>query len=267
MMALLPNSAPALKSVEAAPPSAVQNLPSSSHHELPTRLKGAGSSRRTAVQRLLPHCRNELSPCTPDAPESDEVPAGNAEMLPPALMAYRKVAEGCRPRPPSHKPELPAPLPPTAMAEEPGPGRRMPCRSNTCRAEPSRTNRPAPAGSRKPPRSSNELETPHTHTHTHARNAAAQCRRGAPDPGEEPAGCAASAAANAAAALPPRRGARRVRRPAAVQCRRTTAVPKRAKAAAVLPPQARCPQGAPPAAAQCCQKLYRLKPRRPTPTP
>jgi hypothetical protein len=113
----------------------------------------------------------------------------------------------------------------------------MPCRSNTCRAEPSRTNRPAPAGSRKPPRSSNEPETPHTHTHTHARNAAAQCCRGAPDPGEEPAGCAASAAANAAAALPPRRGARRVRRPAAAQCRRTTAVPKRAKAAAELPPR------------------------------
>jgi hypothetical protein len=122
----------------------------------------------------------------------------------------------------------------------------MPCRSNTCRAEPSRTNRPAPAGSRKPPRSSNELETPHTHTHTHTHampppNAAAalptraRSPQGAPPvlppmlprrsrPGEVPAGCAALQPSNAAGPLPsqnapklprcsrPRQGARRVRR-------------------------------------------------------
>jgi hypothetical protein len=104
----------------------------------------------------------------------------------------------------------------------------MPCRSNTCRAEPSRTNRPAPAGSRKPPRSSNELETPHTHTHTRT-----QCRRPMPPRRSRPG-----------------RGARRVRRQCCRQCCRGA------------PAQARCPQGAPPCSRPMPQDHCRPKTRQ-----
>ena len=82
MMALLPSSAPALKSVEAAPPSAVQNLPSSSRHELPTRLEApAGSCRRTAVQRppASPQARcprDRRRCCMPNSRPSERTPKG-----------------------------------------------------------------------------------------------------------------------------------------------------------------------------------------------
>jgi hypothetical protein len=145
MMALLPSSAPALKSVEAAPPSAVQNLPSSSRHELPTRLEApAGSCRRTAVQRppASPQARcprDRRRCCMPNSRPSERTPKGRPKNSAKSQTGEPSPTAGGR-------------LRRSQRRAEPEPGHSTPCRCRTCRAEPSRTTWLAPTGSGRPPR-------------------------------------------------------------------------------------------------------------------